>query len=158
MSRRIDWLDDPNAPVANSIVPAANVIVVNAEGQILMIERTDNANWALPGGGQDLGESMPGCAIRETKEETGYDVEITGLVGIYTDPNHRIEYTSDGEVRQEFSIVFTARPLAGEPTPNPEASRVEWFSPEQLEELQIHDTMRKRIQQYLEGAGDPYLG
>jgi 8-oxo-dGTP pyrophosphatase MutT (NUDIX family) len=62
---------------------------------------------------------MPGCSIRETKEETGYDVEITGLVGIYTDPIHRIEYTGDGEVRQEFSIVFTARPQ-----PSSQARRV----------------------------------
>ncbi len=158
MGTRIDWLNDPEAPPANSIVPSANVIVVNDQGEILMIQRSDNGNWAVPGGGMDLGESMPGCAIRETKEETGYDVEITGLVGIYTDPNHRIEYTSDGEVRQEFSIVFTARPLAGEPTPNPEALNVDWFSPEQLAELKIHDTMRKRIQQYIDGGGQPYLG
>ncbi len=158
MGTRIDWLNDPDAPPANSIVPSANVIVVNDEGQILMIQRSDNGNWAVPGGGMDLGESMSGCAIRETKEETGYDVEITGLVGIYTDPNHRIEYTSDGEVRQEFSIVYTARPLAGEPTLNAEALHVGWFSPDQLAELKIHDTMRKRIQQYLDGAGKPYLG
>ncbi len=158
MGRRIDWLNDPAAPPANSMVPSANVIVINDDGQILMIQRSDNGNWAVPGGGMDLGESLPDTGIRETKEETGIDVEITGLVGIYTDPNHRIEYTSDGEVRQEFSVVFTARPIAGEPTTNIEASKVEWFNADQLPDLRIHETMRKRIQHYINGDGKPHLG
>jgi 8-oxo-dGTP pyrophosphatase MutT (NUDIX family) len=47
----------------------------------------------------DMADSLPGCAVREVKEETGYDIEITGLVGTYTDPRHVIAYT-DGEVRR----------------------------------------------------------
>ena len=70
-----------------------------------MIRRTDNDNWAVPGGAIDLGESVAQAAVRETKEETGIDCEITGLVGIYSDPKHIILYTSNGEVRQEFSIL-----------------------------------------------------
>ena len=61
----------------------------------------------------DLGESLVDTAVRETREETGIDCEVTGLVGIYTDPRHVILYTSDGEARQEFSIVLTARPIGG---------------------------------------------
>jgi 8-oxo-dGTP pyrophosphatase MutT (NUDIX family) len=83
---RIDFFDDPAAPKANSVVPSANVIVVNDSGDILMIRRADNDNWALPGGAMDLGESLPAAAVRETVEETGVQVEITGLVAIYTDP------------------------------------------------------------------------
>jgi 8-oxo-dGTP pyrophosphatase MutT (NUDIX family) len=56
----------------------------------------------------DLGESLPDTAVRETLEETGVRAEVTGLVGIYTDPRHVILYTSNGEARQEFSVVFTA--------------------------------------------------
>ena len=99
MPERIDYLDDPAAPKANSLVPSANVIVANDNGEILMIRRTDNGNWAVPGGGMDLGESITETAIRETREETGITCEITGLVGIYTNPRHVILYTSDGEVR-----------------------------------------------------------
>jgi ADP-ribose pyrophosphatase YjhB (NUDIX family) len=109
MGRRIDYYDDPNAPPANGIVPSVNVVVTNDNGEILLIKRSDNDNWALPGGAIDIGESMTQAAVRETKEETGIDCEITGLVGIYTDPKHVIHYTSNDEVRQEFSIVLTAR-------------------------------------------------
>ena len=111
MGERIDYLDDPAAPKATSVVPSANVIAVNGQGEILLIRRTDNGNWAVPGGGMDLGESITDTAVRETQEETGITCEITGLVGIYTNPHHVIHYTSNNEVRQEFSIVFTARPV-----------------------------------------------
>ena len=71
MSRRIDYYDDPSAPKANSLVPSVNVVVVNDAGEVLMIRRSDNDNWAVPGGAIDLGESMTQAAIRETREETG---------------------------------------------------------------------------------------
>ncbi len=73
MGRRIDYHDDPNAPLANSIVPSVNVVVTNDKGEILLIKRSDNDNWALPGGAIDLGESLTQAAIRETKEETGIE-------------------------------------------------------------------------------------
>ena len=72
MGERIDYLDDPAAPKANSVVPSANVIAVNGQGEILMIRRTDNGNWAPPGGGMDLGESITDAAVRETQEETDH--------------------------------------------------------------------------------------
>jgi len=157
-ARRIDYLDDPNAPAPNSVVPSANVIVVNDDGTILLIRRTDNGNLALPGGGMDLGESITQAAVREVKEETGVDVKITGLVGIYTNPKHLIEYTSDGEVRQEFSIVFTAEPTGGAATTSDEASEVVWLDPTELDGLQMHPTMRQRIDHYRQGRAEPYLG
>ncbi len=126
MSRRIDYYDDPDAPAATRIVPSVNVVVTNDAGEVLLIRRSDNDNWAVPGGAIDLGESVAEAAVRETREESGIDCQITGLVGIYSDPKHVILYTSDGEVRQEFSIVLTARPVGGNPTPSSETSEVRW--------------------------------
>ena len=117
MGRRIDYYGDPDAPPANSIVPSVNVAVTNDAGEILLIRRTDNGNWALPGGAVDLGESLTQAAVRETREETGVDCEITGLSGIYTDPAHVLLYTSNGEARQEFSIVLTGRATGGHRRP-----------------------------------------
>jgi 8-oxo-dGTP pyrophosphatase MutT (NUDIX family) len=158
MGERIDYLNDPAAPKANSVVPSANVIVVNDQGEILMIRRTDNGNWAVPGGGMDLGESITQTAVRETREETGITCEITGLIGIYTNPRHVILYTSNGEVRQEFSIVFTARPVGGELRPSSESSEPHWVPPEAVKSLQMHPSMRQRIDRYLSELPEPYLG
>ena len=115
--QRIDYYDSPEAPKANSLVPAVNVVVANDAGEILLIRRTDNGNWAVPGGAIDLGESVAQAAVRETLEESGIHCAITGIVGIYSDPKHVVLYTSNGEARQEFSIALTATPLSGEPTP-----------------------------------------
>jgi 8-oxo-dGTP pyrophosphatase MutT (NUDIX family) len=158
MGERIDYLDDPAAPKANSVVPSANVIVVNDQGEILLIRRTDNGNWAVPGGGMDLGESITETAVRETREETGITCQITGLIGIYTNPHHVIVYTSNGEVRQEFSIVFTAQPVGGELRPSSESSEPQWVSPDVIPGLQMHPSMRQRIRHYLDKRPGPYLG
>lgn len=157
MPGRIDYYDDPTAPPANSMVPSVNVIVENDAGQILMIRRSDNGNWALPGGAIDLGESMSQAGVRETLEETGIECEVTGVVGIYTDPKHIILYTSDGEARQEFSILLTGRRLAGEPTPSSESTEVHWVEPAALADRAMHRSMRRRIDHYLQRLSTPYF-
>src|SRR4051794_9144647 len=58
MGRRIDYLDDPDAPEATSLVPSVNVGVLNEDGELLLIRRTDNENWAMPGGAMDIGETI----------------------------------------------------------------------------------------------------
>jgi 8-oxo-dGTP pyrophosphatase MutT (NUDIX family) len=156
MSRRIDFHDDPDAPRPNSMVPAVNVVVENEHGEILMIRRSDNGNWALPGGAIDLGESMTQAAVREVKEETGIDCEITGLIGIYTDPGHIILYTSNNEARQEFSILLRGRPVAGEPAISDESLDVQWISAEYIGGLPMDQAMRFRLAH--RNADTPYLG
>lgn len=158
MARRIDFYDDGDAPPANSMVPSVNVVVTNDAGDILMIRRSDNDNWAVPGGAIDLGESLPQAAVRETREETGIECEITGLVGIYTDPRHVILYTSDGEARQEFSIVLTARPIGGHPTPSDESTEVRWVPRDQIGAYAMDRSMRMRIEHYLADTGRPHIG
>ena len=155
--RRVDYYDDPNAPKANSLVPSVNVVVVNDAGEILMIRRTDNDNWAVPGGAIDLGESVAQAAVRETREESGIDCEITGIVGIYSDPKHVILYTSNGEVRQEFSIVLIARPMSGKPTPSSETSEVRWISASEVLNFTMDRSMRIRIKHYLNHTEAPVI-
>ena len=157
MPRRIDYHDDPNAPKANSMVPAVNVVVSNDADEILLIRRSDNDNWALPGGAIDLGESAAQAAVRETREETGIECEVTGLVGIYTDPKHIILYTSNGEARQEFSIVLTARPIGGEPTTSDESTEVRWVAPTEAQMLTMDRAMRSRINDYLSENPSPVI-
>ncbi len=101
----------------------------------------------------DFGESLGQTAVRETLEKTGIEIQLTG---IYTNPGHVLEYTSDGDVRQEFSVVFTAKPTGGEPTPSSESSHVEWVAPTDAQDLQRHVSMEKRIERFLAGDAAPY--
>jgi 8-oxo-dGTP pyrophosphatase MutT (NUDIX family) len=155
--RRIDYYDDPAAPEANSLVPSVNVAVVNDAGEILMIRRTDNGNWALPGGAIDLGESVAQAAVRETLEESGIECAVTGIVGIYSDPRHVILYASNGEVRQEFSIVLTGRPLGGQLTRSSESSEVRWVPATEVLGYTMDRSMRIRINDFLARNESPVI-
>ncbi|MER7893559.1 NUDIX domain-containing protein [Micromonospora sp. NPDC094482] len=154
---RTEHYHDPNAPKANSIVVAVSVFVRDAHGRVLLIHRTDNELWSLPGGGQEIGETVAETAVRETREETGVEVEVVGLVGVYSDPGHVVEY-SNGEVRQQFSICFRAEPRGGTLTTSDESSDVRWLSRVELPNLQIHPSTQMRIRHGFEDRREPYIG
>ena len=156
VGRRIDYIDDPNAPKANSVVPSVVAIVQDSEGRVLLIHKTDNDLWALPGGGHELGEAIADTVVREVKEETGYDVEVTGLSGTYTNPGHVMAY-DDGEVRQQFSIGFTAKLVGGEARTSSESKQVEWVDVDETESLPMHPSMRMRLAHGVAG-GETFIG
>lgn len=156
MARR-DYVDDPDAPTANSVVPSVVAVVRNGRGELLMIHRTDNNLWALPGGGHDIGESISETVVREVREETGIEVRVVRLVGVYTNPRHVMAY-DDGEVRQQFAICFTATPTGGELRTSSESRQVRWVDPAELDKLEIHPSMRLRISHALHEAATPYIG
>jgi 8-oxo-dGTP pyrophosphatase MutT (NUDIX family) len=155
MSRRVDYYHDPDAPPANSIVVAVTAFIQDAAGRLLMIRRTDNDLYAIPGGSQEVGETIVQTVVREVKEETGITVQVTGLIGVYSDPEHVIAF-SDGEVRQEFSLCFRARPLAGEPRTSNESKEVLWVDPAELVDLNIHPSIQLRIQHGFEHRTEPF--
>ncbi|MEU7163839.1 NUDIX domain-containing protein [Streptomyces morookaense] len=155
---RIDYFHDPQAPKANSVVPSASAVVLNEEGRLLVIHKTDNDLWALPGGGHDIGETIADTAVREVLEETGIQVEIERVTGVYTNPSHVMAY-DDGEVRQQFTICFRARPIGGRLRTSAESKEVRWVSPNELDELNVHPSMRLRIEHALdETRMSPYVG
>jgi 8-oxo-dGTP pyrophosphatase MutT (NUDIX family) len=155
---RTDFFHDEQAPKPNSLVPAAGVLAVDEQGRLLLQRRRDTGDWAIPMGRMELGETPAQCAVRETLEETGVEVEVTGLLGIYSDPGYIVAYDDHedpsrfGEVRQEFEITLIGRPVAGEPTENEEADAVRWFLPEELPALNIHPRMQQQIGDYLAGV------
>lgn len=157
MARR-DYYDDANAPKANSIVPAVTAVVQDEQGRVLLIHRVDNDRWALPGGAVEVGENVATAIAREVLEETGITIDGLELTGIYSDPKHVIAY-DDGEVRQQFALCVRASPVAGILQTDAEATDVQWVPATELDSLNIHPSMRLRIDHALESRGRaPYLG
>jgi ADP-ribose pyrophosphatase YjhB (NUDIX family) len=154
---RREYYDDPDAPAPNSLVVATSAVVTDSQRRILLQRRADSGNWALPGGAMETHESLTDSVVREVREETGYDVEVTGLVGTYTDPRHIIAYT-DGEVRRQFNICYTAKITGGELAISSESTEVQFVEAGKLDDLPMHATQRLRLRHYLDRNGQPYLG
>ncbi|MGH3226780.1 MAG: NUDIX domain-containing protein [Streptosporangiaceae bacterium] len=102
-------------------------------------------------GKMELGETPTQCAIRETLEETGILTEITGILGVYSDPGHIVAYT-DGEIRQEYELIMLGRPVSGTPAVNDEASDVAWINLADLGTLDIHPTQWRQLRDWLNGT------
>jgi len=152
---RIDHYRSAAAPEANSIVVAVTAFVQDGQGRILMIRRTDNGLYAIPGGALELGETLTQAVCREVMEETGVAVDVIDLIGIYSDPGHVIEF-ANGEVRQEFSVCFRAIPVSGELRTSDESDEVLWVDPADLDGLDIHPSIRLRIFHGLQKDARPY--
>jgi 8-oxo-dGTP pyrophosphatase MutT (NUDIX family) len=148
---RIDYYEDPSAPKPNSIVPAASAIVINEHGDVLLQKRADTGQWSLPGGALELGESIAETIIREVREETGLQVSVDRVTGVYSNPRHVVAF-SDGEVRQQFSVCFLCAIEGGQLAPGEEATEVGFFDKGQVAKLDIHPSIRLRIHHYWEGG------
>jgi ADP-ribose pyrophosphatase YjhB (NUDIX family) len=148
MARR-DYFYDPEAPKPNSIRPAAAVALFDSRGNILLLRRKDNDKWTMPGGTLDFGESLTHCAIREVREETGLQIQITGLIGTYTDPHILIAY-SDGEVRQEFTFVYAAEIESSELKIDDESKEAAWIPLSSAVELPLAKSQRLRLKDVID--------
>src|SRR6187401_2497097 len=95
-------MEPPKTPLAT-----VDIIIENGEGIVLVRRRNPPLGWALPGGFVDRGESVAQAARREAKEETGLDVELTELLGVYSDPKR------DPRGLSTISTVFVGRVAAG---------------------------------------------
>ena len=107
-------------------MPGLTVIVaVIDEGKVLLTKREDFEVWCLPGGGVEDGESLAEAAIREAKEETGLDVELTRLVGVYS--------RRGGGMHDVHAVLYAAKPVGGELRTQPhETIEVAFFPFDQL--------------------------
>lgn len=154
---RVVYYRDPNAPRPDAVVPSVFVAATDSSSRILLVRRCDSGRWELPGGRVDVGESALSAARRETAEESGVLVQITGLVGIYTEPGH-VVVAADGTARQQFVVVFLAEVTGGRPRGDQgETCAAEWFEPAMLARLPMDLPVRRWIADALRGDAGPNL-
>ncbi|WP_054705195.1 NUDIX hydrolase [Bacillus sp. JCM 19041] len=124
---------------------SAATIVVNSKQELLLI-KGPRRGWEMPGGQVEVGESIQAAAIRETREETGIDVEIIRFCGVYQNINQSI-----------CNILFLAKPIGGEPTPSEESLEVGFFPFPQALEMVTWNNFRQRIEDCINSTNQPFL-
>ncbi len=101
-----------------------NVAIIR-NGRILLTKRRDVPAWCLPGGGVEDGESLAQAASREVREETGLEVELTRVVGLYSRPN----WQRGGD----HVVLFAARAVGGQlRSDGEETTEARYFGPHEL--------------------------
>lgn len=103
--------------------PTASTLILNDQNQVLLGRRAidpSKGKWDVIGGFLNLGEHPTQGAIREAKEETGLDVKIEKLLGIFMDTYGDTGYST-------LNICYTATVVGGEPKPNDDAAELKWF-------------------------------
>ena len=132
--------------------PGASALIFDkTTGNILLTRREDNAKWCLPGGGMDPGESAAEACIREVFEETGLEVEVKKLVGIYTSPDILVEYP-DGNKIQPVAFSFEVEVTGGTLGLSDETTEVGYFTIEEMENMDMMEHHVQRIYDALEGS------
>lgn len=96
-------------------------LIFDDEGRVLLVHRNDIDWWNLPGGGMELGETVDEAVQREVREETGLEVVVERLVGVYSKPQ-----------KQEVVLTFRCRVVGGTLTPTEEARDCRYFPPQAL--------------------------
>lgn len=119
-------------------IVAVTLLVENESREILMIKSTYKPGWEPVGGQVELGEDLIAAAVRETKEESGYDVVVTALAGIY-------QNTGSGRSEPKIIVVFWGKMLGGRARTSDESSAVGWFSRQDVLPLIEQPSMKERV-------------
>jgi ADP-ribose pyrophosphatase YjhB (NUDIX family) len=120
----------------------AFAVIADEQGRVLLCRRRDRPVWNLPGGGVQPGEMPDEAAIRETREETGLEIRIDRLTGVYGKTN-----------RDDLVFVFRATVIGGQLQTTDEAERCEFFAVAAMPDDTLV-THRERIQDAMAGQSD----
>jgi len=133
MSDYIKWLRS-KVETETVILNFAGVCLTNDNGGILLQKRSGNTDiWGLPGGALEIGESIEEAAVREVKEETGLDIKVDYLIGVYSKYFHELP---NGDKYQAICYFFKGKILGGNfCIDNVETYDLQYFAPNKLPPL-----------------------
>lgn len=110
-----------------SLSCTAGVVARDEKGRVLLIQRSDDMTWGLPGGHVEPVETWSQAAVRECQEETGWLVRIVGIFGVYSNPKTQFHIYPNGNRAHFMSVVFEAEVVEKIAEPSGESATVEFF-------------------------------
>lgn len=125
-------------------VGCSAVIFDETRERVLIVRRTDNGQWCLPGGHMEAGESVAETCVREIYEETGLEVEVVRLTGVYSDPNRVAQY-ADGNRYHPVTLNFEARVIRGSLRSSEETSEMGYFTPQEIAAMDFMMHLYERV-------------
>ena len=137
-------------------VGCSAVIFHNDRKKILLTRREDNNQWCLPSGGMEPGESASETCIREVEEETGLQVAIKRLIGVYTSSHELVVY-QDGNKIQLVALCFEAEVMGGELRLSCETTEYGYFSYQEIQELDLLLNHVQRIEDAYSGEMTTFI-
>ena len=137
-------------------VGCSAVIFDEQREKILLTRRDDNGLWCLPSGGMEPGEDVEETCKRETLEETGLEVSLTRLIGVYSTPHELIIYP-DGNQIQLVALCFEAVVNGGELQLSRETTQFGYFSKREMAYLSLLPNHVRRIEDAYEQSPKPYI-
>lgn len=141
------YLADLRARIGNDLVvlPSVAALIMDAQRRLCLVRNRDTGDWQTVGGGIDPDEEPALAARREAMEETGLEIEITRLIGVYGGEEFRVTYPN-GDRCSYVAVSFEARVVAGIAEPDgDETSAVGWFTRSQALELPQSALTRRLI-------------
>jgi ADP-ribose pyrophosphatase YjhB (NUDIX family) len=122
-----------------------SAFILDASGRkVLLTRRTDNGRWCLPGGWMEAGESVAEACAREVREETGLEVQVGRLIGVYSSPHRMVTY-ADGNQYHLVGLFFAAEVVGGTLGLSNETTEWGYFSPAEVETLDLMEHHRERV-------------
>ena len=112
---------------ASILTVGAVVLIVDEQNRLLMLKRSDNKSWGLPGGAVEPGELVEDAALRETLEESGLQVDEMSLFGVFSGPECYYKYPNGDEV-YNVTIVYLSHDVSGDICLNDEHTEWRWFT------------------------------
>ena len=132
------------------------IIFDETRKKVLLTRRADNGLWCLPGGAMDSGESAAEACKREVFEETGLDIRVKRLVGVYSDPNQLVVYP-DGSKVHVVALSFEAVIVGGTPGLSNETTDVGFFSMNEMETMQMLGNHKLRVEDALLNQAEAFI-
>ena len=136
------------------LMPTVAVRIRDDAGRLLLVRHVEG-RWQLPGGAIDPGEHPEAAIRRECREEAAIEIEVTGLAGVFGGPEYRTTY-ANGDEAGFVTTVYDATIAAGEPRPgDDEVQDVGWFSPDEIDTLEMGAATRATISAVSSAPGRP---